>query len=136
MRLQYLLLIFSIFSKMMLFCAQGIQDDKLYEFQYQAVYKLSFYGDSTDKTNVSTEYFDLYINDRESLFLASKYVRMDSIKRVERLAGNPFGPPIEWYMANATKNTLTIFKNLLDNTTTTHEKLAPNKSEHYVFDEP
>lgn len=136
MRFQYLILFFNIFSTANMLHSQGIQDDKLYEFQYHAIYKLSFYGDSTNKTNVATEYFDLYMNDSLSLFLPSKFLRMDSAKRVERLAGNPFGPPIEWYMANATRNNLTIFKDLLNNTIITHEILSPQESEHYIYEEP
>ncbi len=136
MRYLYLFLFLITFCIPAMLSAQGVHNDKLYEFKYHAVYKLSFYADSTNKTNAATEYFDLFMNDSESLFLPSKFLRMDSVKRVERLAGNPFGPPIEWYMANATRNNLTIFKDLLKNTITTHEILSPQESEHYIYEEP
>jgi len=58
---------------------------------------------------------------------------MDSIKRVERLKGNSFGPSMDWYMANGTKNTLLVYKTDNGSSIICHDKIAPEISEHYVY---
>lgn len=120
-----------------LHCAYGqIEEDRLHSYDYKAVYQLDFIGDSTNRSNVTTEYFVLYMNDNSSLFTSLKYLRMDSVKRAERLKGNPYGPDMAWYMANGTKNTLVVFKEDNANKVITHEKIAPEVSEHYAYEEP
>lgn len=132
--------IHTIISSFFLACspfAYGqIEEESLHSYDYRAIYKLDFIGDSTNRSNVTTDYFVLYMNDNFSLFTSQKYLRMDSVKRAERLKGNPFGPDMSWYMANGTKNTLVVFKE--DNATKviTHDKIAPEVSEHYAYEEP
>lgn len=91
----------------------------------------------------SSEGEDSYLTDYEALFIDStynssmytsiKFIAMDSIKRVERMKGNPLGPDISWYMVNGTKNSTVIFKDHINQEIIAHEKLAPNESTHFIY---
>src|SRR5690606_14116111 len=126
----------SLFLVCSLYSYGQVEKDRLHSYDYTAVYQLDFIGDSTNRSKITTEYFVLYMNGSSSLFTALKFLRMDSIKRVERLKGNPYGPSMDWYMANGTKNALVVFKEDHGTNIITHDKIAPEVSDHYAYEEP
>lgn len=103
----------------------------------KAVYKVEHRPDSMELDNYQTNYDVLFIDSgyNSSMYTTVKFVAMDSIKRVERMKGNPLGPDISWYMANGTKNTTVIYKDHIRQEVTAHEKLAPNESIHFIYKE-
>lgn len=109
--------------------------DENYSFLFVANYRLESQIDSMDENSSYTDYWRLYIGDGMSLFTSLRFLSMDSIKRIESEKGNPYGPSMDWYMNHGTKNTLVVFKNYHSQTITTHDKLAPIISEHYVYEE-
>lgn len=130
-----LLLVFIFFITCSLLSFGQIEKDKHHLYNYTAVYRLDFYSDSTEKSNMTTDYWVLYMNGSSSMFTSLKYLRMDSIKRVERLKGNSFGPSMDWYMANGTKNTLVVFKVDNGSEIICHDKIAPEVTEHFAYKE-
>src|SRR5699024_4973787 len=112
-------------------------EDRLVDFDYKAVYKSDYYTDSLDQDHQQTEYWVLYgLGNERSFFTTVKNISMDSIKRVEKEKGNPFGPSMEWYDANGTKTRTVINKDLKNKKIEVHDKMAPNVPEVYMYVDP
>jgi GLPGLI family protein len=103
------------------------------DYQYKATYKLDFRPDSTNQTYRLTDYWFLLFNEKSAFFTSERMMKMDSAKAAEKKRGNSFGPSMEWYNANGTKNTLVLYKSPSE--IVTHDKLAQFETEHYVYKE-
>lgn len=85
-----------------------------YNYSLEVIYKMSFQPDSTDSKSIKEEFATLLIGKQQSLFCATQYLVMDSAISSESSKGNKWGPPMSFFVANGTHNSLVIFKTAND----------------------
>jgi len=62
-----------------------------FEFNKRLLYKLTYAPNSSEKTNLSEEYFEMFINDSISLFRSFNKGKLDSANQIGFQNGNTFG---------------------------------------------
>lgn len=106
LQLTIYILVFTLFN----FYATALAQKQPYNYQIQAIYKMTSQLDSTDKASVESEYMSLLCGQEQSLFCATRYLVMDSAITAESKRGNNLGPSMGFFQANGTHNSLVIFK--------------------------
>jgi len=102
------------YSALLLFTSlislQAFSQQQPYQYQVEVIYKLTSQPDSTDKKSIKEEFVTLLIGNAQSIFCATQYLVMDSAITAELTKGNTFGPPMGFFLANGTHNSLVVFK--------------------------
>ncbi len=83
-----------------------------YHYDIQVNYVLTYQFDSTNKSSIRSDFFNLFIGNDQSVFCSSTYLMVDSAWKSNLTMGNQFGPSFDFFSSISFENNrFVIFKN-------------------------